>query len=104
MDQRTFNRLYRAYLEHSIRYYELEQPIVSDHLFDQLCRALLRHWHGFDHRFKHLTDESALAAGTGFHLAGLTVLRRVRWMIVEPPYNQSLMQKFSTDDTDQPLA
>lgn len=81
MDQLTFNRLYMAYLEHSVRYYELDDPIIDDGLYDRLCQALLRHWAGFGHRLKHLTDESALRAGTGFHLAGHPELARVRTMI-----------------------
>lgn len=75
------NRLYMAYLEHSIRYYELDEPVISDELYDRLCRALLRHWPAFEHSLKHLTDADALAAGTGFQLVGHPALKRVRQMV-----------------------
>lgn len=81
MDQLTFNRLYMAYLEHSVRYYELDDPVIDDALYDRLCQALLRHWAGFGHSLKHLTDASALRAGTGFQITGNPALDRLRTMI-----------------------
>ena len=78
MDQRAFNILYFAYLEHSVRYYEEDAPVISDHMFDRLCQALLRHWHGFEHSLKHLTTEHDLRAGTGFQLFDRPELGRVR--------------------------
>ena len=81
MNQRSFNVLYVAYLEHSVRYYEMDESIISDELYDRLCRALLRHWHSFNHSLKHLTDVSALQAGSGYHLTGVPALDRIRTMI-----------------------
>lgn len=60
--------LYDSYLEHSYRYYNLDEPIISDYEFDTLCKRLLDRWDELKHPFKHLTDESALEAGTGFQL------------------------------------
>lgn len=81
MSKVELNRLYMAYLEHSVRYYELDEPLISDDLYDRLCKALLRHWAAFEHSLKHLTDASALQAGTGFQLVGQPALKRVRQMI-----------------------
>ena len=81
MNQRSFNVMYMAYLEHSVRYYEQDVSLISDELYDRLCKALLRHWHSFNHSLKHLTDVSALQAGSGYHLTGRPELHRVRSMI-----------------------
>lgn len=81
MDQGVFNQLYFAYLEHSIRYYEEDDPVITDHLFDRLCRALLRHWHTYEHSLKHLTSAEDLQAGTGFQLFDRPELGRVRSII-----------------------
>lgn len=81
MDQRAFNILYFAYLEHSIRYYEEDDPVISDHLFDRLCQALLRHWHSYEHSLKHLTSAEDLRAGTGHQLHDRPELGRLRTML-----------------------
>lgn len=64
----NLKHLFGEYLEHSIRYYIFDRPVVSDAYFDNLCKTLLANWGDVDHKFKHLCDESALAAGTGFQL------------------------------------
>lgn len=61
-------RRYGEYLEHSIRYYIMDDAVVSDQYYDELCKELLANWGAFDHRYKHLTDESALFAGSGFQI------------------------------------
>jgi NAD-dependent DNA ligase len=81
LQRHHLNQLYMAYLEHSVRYYEMDQSFIPDALFDRLCQALLRHWDGFEHSLKHLTDKGALRAGTGFQLVGRPELARVRSMI-----------------------
>lgn len=60
--------LYGEYLEHSVRYYLLDSPVVSDDHFNYLCTTLLNSWGAFEHKYKGLTDESALFAGSGFQL------------------------------------
>lgn len=79
---RQLNQMYMAYLEHSLRYYEMDDAVlVPDALFDATCKALLRHWAGFQHSLKHLTTEDDLRAGTGYSLIGRPELDRVRSMI-----------------------
>lgn len=63
------NRLYGEYLEHSCRYYILDQPVIRDSEFDSICKELLERWNEVTHRYKSLTDKSALIAGTGFQMA-----------------------------------
>ena len=66
--QKEANALYGEYLEHSYRYYWMNAAVITDHEYDELCRRLLEHWQIVTHRLKHLTDESALRAGTGYQL------------------------------------
>lgn len=65
----VLKHLFGEYLEHSCRYYVFDKPVVSDAYFDAMCQLLLEHWGDFEHVYKHLCDESALAAGTGFQMA-----------------------------------
>lgn len=66
--QRRATMLFVAYLEHSYRYYEMDTPIISDARYDRLCQELLKALPDLKHRDRHLVDESALQAGTGYHL------------------------------------
>lgn len=67
-ESRALNAVYGEYLEHSIRYYKLDAPVVSDSYFDSLCKTLLAGWAMVTHRYKDMADESALRAGTGFQV------------------------------------
>lgn len=65
---RRLNAVYGEYLEHSVRYYLLDAPVVPDSYFDNLCKTLLAGWGLVTHRYKNMCDESALHAGTGFQV------------------------------------
>ena len=67
-ESRALNAVYGEYLEHSIRYYVLDSPVVPDSYFDGLCKTLLAGWEFVTHRYKNMCDESALLAGTGFQV------------------------------------
>lgn len=69
MTESKLKRLYGQYLEHSIRYYLFDQPVIPDNEFDDICKTLLQFWNQFDHKYKYLTDQSALSAGTGYHIS-----------------------------------
>lgn len=62
------NLLVPHYLIHSWLYYEADSPIVSDALFDELCKALDREWDRITHPHRDVIDRSCLNAGTGFYL------------------------------------
>lgn len=64
------NSAFGLYLEHSYRYYEMDQPLISDAQFDQLCQILVEGWDQITHRYKHLADIETLKAGTGYQLVG----------------------------------
>lgn len=78
-ESRKLNAVFGEYLEHSIRYYLLDAPVVPDTYFDGLCKTLLAGWGLVTHRLKHMCDESALRAGTGFQLP-FHLLDPIVWM------------------------
>ncbi len=57
------------YLIHSYLYYIEEDPIISDSEYDKICKDLLAAYDIQTHGHRHLIDEAALEAGTGFHIA-----------------------------------
>ena len=62
------NMLVPYYLMHSYLYYELNEPIISDAEYDELCRELKDKWDSVEHFHKHLIDVNSLGAGTGYQL------------------------------------
>jgi len=57
------NPAVRQYLIHSYLYYELNESVISDHEYDQLCVELLKS--DVDHP---LVDKGNLEAGTGYNI------------------------------------
>jgi hypothetical protein len=64
------NKLVVIFLTTSYIYYVRPElnPIISDELFDKVCRDLLHYWHEIEHQHKHLIDYGNLIAGTAFNL------------------------------------
>ncbi len=64
------NLLVSWYLILSYAYYILDQTIVSDYLYDRICKDLLAALEAFelDHRHMHLCDIGELEAGTAYRL------------------------------------
>ena len=60
----SMNLLVPFYIMMSYRYYEKDDPIVSDDLFDATAKKLLEHWNDIQHFHKHYLNEDMLAAGT----------------------------------------
>lgn len=56
------------YLMHSYLYYEMDEPIISDIEYDELCRELKEKWDSVEHFHKHLVDVHSLGAGTGYQV------------------------------------
>ena len=46
------------------RYYEKDDPIVSDALFDKTAKKILQHWDDISHFHKDYLNKDMLAAGT----------------------------------------
>jgi len=58
------NLLVPWYLIASYAYYVKDNPIISDGLFDKICKDLLQHWDKVEHYHKYLVDKESLDAGT----------------------------------------
>lgn len=56
------------YLLHCYLYYKLNNPIIYDHDFDQLCKALVEKWDSINHSYKKLISLEDLKAGTGYSI------------------------------------
>ena len=62
------NLLVAWFLMASYQYYILDQSLISDELFDAVCKELLACWDYVHHMHKHLLLKSDLEAGTGHRL------------------------------------
>lgn len=54
------------YLTTSYLYYCLDISVISDELYDEICRYLVDHLDEIDHEHKYLIDKASLKAGTGY--------------------------------------
>lgn len=62
------NMLVPWYLMLSFLYYIKDESVVSDHVYDDICKRPLASWDVVSHWHKHLIDPSVLSAGSGFNL------------------------------------
>jgi len=46
----------------------MNDPIIEDIEYDELCRELKEKWDNVEHYHKHLIDKQSLGAGTGYEL------------------------------------
>ena len=60
------NLLVPWYLMASYLYYHEDVSLLSDSLYDRLCKQLDAEWDSIDHRHKRLVDRASLTAGTGY--------------------------------------
>lgn len=58
------NMLIPWYLMAAYAYYEEDDPIISDKLFDEMAKRMKENWNDLDHFHKHLIDVDSLDAGT----------------------------------------
>lgn len=58
------SRLFAHYLMHSYLYYVLDEPVISDELYDGLAKYLLKHYDQLDHTHKHLITKAMLRCGS----------------------------------------
>ena len=60
----NMNLLVPYYIMMSYRYYEKDDPIVSDSLFDKTAKKLLSEWENISHFHKDYLNKDMLSAGT----------------------------------------
>ena len=58
------NMLVPYYIMMAYRYYEKDDPIVSDALFDKTAKKLLSEWENISHVHKEYLNKDMLEAGT----------------------------------------
>ena len=61
------NMLVPWYIITALAYYDDDDPIVSDHVFDKMAKDLLSEWDTVEHRHKDFITLDMLRAGTFFH-------------------------------------
>ena len=61
---RELNLLVPYYIMMAYRYYEKDDPMVSDRLFDLTAKKLLKHWDGITHMHNDYLNTDMLEAGT----------------------------------------
>lgn len=64
MIAKSINMLVPWYLMAAYAYYVLDAPIISDALFDSICRKLDKRWDQVEHVHKVWIDRDDLSAGT----------------------------------------
>ena len=52
------------YLMAAYAYYEQEDPIIEDSMFDKIAKRILKDWDSIDHRHKDYLSKDMLEAGT----------------------------------------
>jgi hypothetical protein len=60
----SYNMLVPYYLMCSYAYYERDNPMVSDAMYDQMGKELLKRWSEVEHMHKHLITIDMLTAGS----------------------------------------
>lgn len=64
----TINQKVSWYLMCSYAYYQENISLLSDQVYDQICKDLLKDFDKIDHIHKHLLDKNSLKCGTGFNV------------------------------------
>ena len=64
----TLNQKFSLYMITSYAYYRRDLSLISDEMYDQLCRELLESYEDLTHPHRHLTSKASLQAGTGFSI------------------------------------
>lgn len=67
----------------SYLYYVLGISVISDELFDKICKTLLEGHDKLTHQHKHLVEREALEAGTAYHLKEADYPVRVKWAAMD---------------------
>ena len=62
------NRCVAYYMMSSYLYYDQDKHVISDGLFDQMCKKKLSNWDDITHPHKKLIDKESLEAGTGYYI------------------------------------
>lgn len=87
--KRSDNMLVPWYLMAAYAYYVLDTPILTDALFDTICRALDDQWDEIEHMHKSWIDRGDLAAGTRLSTAYPAMAMGAASALAGHPYRPS---------------
>ena len=68
LEELSPNRCVAFYMMSSYLYYEQDKHVLSDGMFDNICKKILSKWDDITHPHKELIDKEQLKAGTGYYL------------------------------------
>ena len=66
IDDLSPGRCVSWYMMCSYLYYQKDESVISDELFDQICKKILDNWKDIKHPHKRRIKKSDLEAGTGY--------------------------------------
>lgn len=72
----SLDKLVSVYMVASFCYHKLNETIISDDDYDQVCRRLLHNYDNITHQHKKYLDKGALRAGSGFHITNYPIIVR----------------------------
>ena len=62
------DRCVAFYMMSSYLYYEQDKHVLSDGMFDDICKKILSKWDDITHPHKELIDKEQLEAGPGYYI------------------------------------
>ena len=74
------------YMMASYLYYQRNESIISDELYDQICKKILNNYENINHPHKRRIKRSDLKAGTGYTIKkypAIVVSAAERWLAGE---------------------
>ena len=77
------------YLMASYLYYKKDETVISDELFDQICKKILANWKDIEHPHKKRIKRGDLEAGTGYAIKkypSIVMSSAERWLKGEDEY------------------
>lgn len=69
--EKSWNLSVPWFLCTSLLYYGQDESVISDALYDEMCKGMLLRWSTIKHRHKRYITEDMLRAGTGYSLKRL---------------------------------
>jgi len=83
------SRCVSLYMMSSYLYYQKNESVLSDELFDQICKKILDNWKDIKHSHKRRIKKVNLVCGTGYTIKkypSIVVSSAERWLAGE--YNE----------------
>ena len=86
IDELSPGRCVSLYMMSSYLYYQKNESVISDELFDQICKKILDNWKDIKHPHKRFIRYVDLKAGTGYAIKkypSMVISSAERWLAGE---------------------